>query len=263
MSKIIGRFVRYAKIDTQSDENSSSAPSTEKQLDLSRLLETECRDLGLQDVSLSKHGVVMATLPATVSHQAPIIAWVAHVDTSPEYSSSNVNPQIHENYDGKDIVLPGDFTKVITVKENPALSHLVGETVITTDGTTLLGADDKSGITAMMSAAEYLLAHPEIEHGPIRLCFTVDEEIGRGIENLDLDALDACCAYTLDSEGWGRIDSETFSADLAEVFVQGINSPLAKSALLALEIAQQHFPDEQHLKLPASRANHSCGFLSP
>ncbi len=224
MNKIIERFIRYAKIDTQADENSTSAPSTAKQLELSRLLARECEELGLQNVSLSEHGVVMATLPANVSHQAPTIAWLAHVDTSPEYSGSQVNPILHENYAGGDIVLPADFTKVISVEQNPALSKLIGETIITTDGTTLLGADDKSGITAIMTAVEHLLAHPEIEHGPIRICFTVDEEIGRGIENLDLNALDACCGYTLDSEGWGRIDSETFSADLAEVNVQGINT---------------------------------------
>jgi len=224
MSKIIERFIRYAKIDTQADETSDSSPSTAKQLELSRLLTQECEELGLQDVSLSEHGVVMATLPATVSHEAPTIAWLAHVDTSPEYSSEQVNPILHENYAGGDIVLPGDFTKVISVALNPALADLIGETIITTDGTTLLGADDKSGITAMMTAVEHLLIHPEIEHGPIRICFTVDEEIGRGIENLDLNALNACCGYTLDSEGWGRIDSETFSADLAIITVRGVNT---------------------------------------
>ncbi len=224
MSKIIERFIRYAKIDTQADETSDSSPSTAKQLELSRLLAKECNELGLQDVSLSEHGVVMATLPATVSHEAPTIAWLAHVDTSPEYSSEQVHPIIHENYAGGDIVLPADFTKVIMVAQNPALADLIGETIITTDGTTLLGADDKSGITAIMTAVEHLLAHPEIEHGPIRICFTVDEEIGRGIENLDLNTLNACCGYTLDSEGWGRIDSETFSADLAIITVHGVNT---------------------------------------
>ncbi len=224
MSKIVERFIRYAKIDTQSDETSSTSPSTAKQLELSRLLARECEELGLQDVSLNQYGIVMATLPATVSHQAPTIAWLAHVDTSPEYSSSPVNPVVHENYAGGDIILPADFTKIISVEQNPALTDLIGETIITTDGTTLLGADDKSGITAIMTAVEHLVNHPEIEHGPIRICFTVDEEIGRGIENLDLDALNACCGYTLDSEGWGRIDSETFSADLAIVTVQGTNT---------------------------------------
>ncbi len=224
MSKIVERFIRYAKIDTQSDETSSTSPSTAKQLELSRLLARECEELGLQDVSLNQYGIVMATLPSTVSHQAPTIAWLAHVDTSPEYSSSQVNPVVHENYAGGDIVLPADFTKIISVEQNPALTHLIGETIITTDGTTLLGADDKSGITAIMTAVEHLVNHPEIEHGPIRVCFTVDEEIGRGIENLDLNALNACCGYTLDSEGWGRIDSETFSADLAVVTVQGTNT---------------------------------------
>ncbi len=224
MSKIVERFIRYAKIDTQSDETSDSSPSTSRQLDLSRLLYEQCKELALEDVSLSEHGIVMATLPANVSHDSPTIAWLAHVDTSPEYTASQVNPVVHENYAGGDIVLPGDFTKVISVAQNPALNDLIGETIITTDGTTLLGADDKSGITAIMTAVEHLLEHPEIEHGPIRICFTVDEEIGRGIENLDLNALNACCGYTLDSEGRGRIDSETFSADLAVIHVHGVNT---------------------------------------
>lgn len=266
MSKLIERFIRYAKIDTQADETSSSAPSTKKQLELSGLLEQECRELGLQDVSLSEYGVVIATLPATVSHQVPVIAWVAHVDTSPEYSSSQVNPQLHKNYDGKDIVLPGDTSKVITVEQNPALSELVGETIITTDGTTLLGADDKSGITAMMTAVEHLLAHPEIEHGTIRICYTVDEEIGRGIENLDLNALDACCAYTLDSEGWGRIDSETFSAYLAEVSVQGINTHPSEAkgkmvnAIRILSAFIDHLP---RLTLSPETTDGRVGFMHP
>lgn len=266
MSKIIERFVRYAKIDTQADETSGSSPSTKKQLELSSLLEKECCDLGLQNVSLSEHGVVIATLPATVAHQAPTIVWLAHVDTSPEYSGSQVKPQLHENYDGNDIVLPGDFTKVIAVKENPALSKLVGETIITTDGTTLLGADDKSGITAIMTAVEHLLAHPEIEHGPIRICFTVDEEIGRGIENLDLKALDACCGYTLDSEGWGRIDSETFSADLAEVFIQGINThpSEAKGKMInAIRILSAFLDRLPKITLSPETTDGRIGFLHP
>ncbi|MCG6155351.1 peptidase T [Rubinisphaera margarita] len=224
MSTLLERFLRYVKIDTQSDETSKSAPSTAKQLDLSRLLEQECRDLGLENVSLSEHGVVLATLPGNVDANAPAIAWVAHVDTSPEFSGTNVNPIVHQNYDGKDIVLPGDKSRVLTVAENPELSSLVGETIITTDGTTLLGADDKSGVAVIMAAVEHLIEHPEIPHGPIRVCFTVDEEIGRGIENLDIEGMDVVCAYTLDSDGRGRIDSETFSADQANVTVRGINT---------------------------------------
>ncbi len=224
MDSLLDRFLRYVKVDTQSDETSATYPSTTKQLDLSRMLAEECRALGLADVSLDQFGIVMGTVPATVSHNAPTIAWVAHVDTSPEFSGTNVRPVVHKNYSGGDIVLPGDTSRVIQVAENPALNKLQGATVVTTDGTTLLGADDKSGIAVIMTAAAHLLAHPEIPHGPIRLCFTCDEEIGRGVDKLDLAKLGALCAYTLDSEGFGRIDSETFSADKATVTVTGVNT---------------------------------------
>ncbi len=224
MSALVERFCRYVRIDTQADETSSTAPSTAKQLDLSRLLAEECRELGLEEVSLSEQGVVLATIPATVSHTAPTIAWVAHVDTSPEYSGTNVRPMLHVNYDGSDIVLPGDTRQVLRVQDNPALQELIGETIITSDGTTLLGADDKSGIAVMMTAAAELMARPEWPHGPIRLCFTVDEEIGRGIEHVSLEKLGAQCGYTLDSDGYGRIDSETFSANQAVVTVRGVNT---------------------------------------
>ncbi len=224
MSSVLDRFLRYVRIDTQSDEDSSTYPSTAKQLDLSRLLADECRALGLVDVSLSEFGVVMATVPANVSHAAPAIAWVAHVDTSPETSGTDVKPILHENYDGRDIVLPGDPSKVIRVEMNPALKGLIGATIVTTDGTTLLGADDKAGVAAIMAAAEFLMLHPEIPRGPVRLCFTCDEEIGRGTDKLDIAKLAAVCAYTLDGDGYGMIDCETFSADVAIVTVEGINT---------------------------------------
>ncbi|MFG0297744.1 MAG: peptidase T [Maioricimonas sp. JB045] len=224
MSDLLARFLRYVKIDTQSDDESPTAPSTAKQLDLSRLLAEECRQLGLEDVSCDNHGIVMATVPATVSHPAPTIVWNAHVDTSPEFSGAGVSPVVHEDYDGSDIVLPGDPSRVIRVDENPELRDLVGGTVITTDGTTLLGADDKSGIAVIMTAAARLMQQPDIPHGPIRICFTVDEEIGRGIDHLDFEKLGGVCGYTLDSGGVGTIDCETFSADLATVTVRGVNT---------------------------------------
>ena len=224
MKMLLDRFLRYVRIDTQSDENSTASPSTAKQLELSRLLAEECRELGLDDVSLDEHGIVMATVPATVGHEAPMIVWNAHVDTSPEYSGTGVNPIVHENYDGTDITLPGDPSKVLRVGDNPALKELVGGTIISTDGTTLLGADDKSGIAVIMTAAAHLMANRDIPCGPIRVCFTTDEEIGRGIEGLDFDKLGGVCGYTLDSSGCGRIDSETFSADGATVTVTGINT---------------------------------------
>ncbi len=223
MTSLLERFLRYVRIDTQSDETSSTVPSTAKQLDLCRLLENECLELGLKDVTLDEFGIVMATIPATMGVKIPTIAWLAHVDTSPETSGTNVNPHVITNYQGNDITLPGDPTKIIRVDDNPTLKKLHGKTLVTTDGTTLLGADDKSGIAVIMSAAAYLMEHPELPHGPVRVCFTCDEEIGRGVDHLNIQKLGAICAYTLDGDGEGTIDSETFSADQAVVTVTGIN----------------------------------------
>jgi len=223
MPTLLDRFLAYARIDTQADERSDSSPSTAKQLDLCRLLERECRDLGLADVELSPHGVVLATVPAHAAPEAPTIAWVAHVDTSPETSGTGVNPVVHRNYAGGDIVLPGDPARVIRVADNPELAGLVGGTIITTDGTTLLGADDKAGVAVIMAAAERLVTRHDVAHGPIRLVFTCDEEIGRGTRHLDVGRIGAVCGYTLDGSGRGTIDAETFSADLAVVAVTGVN----------------------------------------
>ena len=224
MESVLDRFLRYARIDTQSDENSESAPSTAKQFDLSRLLADECRAIGIQDVSLNEAGVVPGLIPSTVEQNAPTIVWFAHVDTSPETTGRNVNPILHENYDGSDIVLPNDPSQVIRVESNTALKSLVGGTIVTTDGTTLLGADDKAGVAAIMAAADQLLNGNAIQRGPVRVCFTCDEEIGRGTNGVDIEQFDAVCGYTLDGEGVGRIDYETFSADLAVVTVEGINT---------------------------------------
>lgn len=218
------RFLRYVRLDTQADEASDSVPSTAKQLVLSQLLADECREIGLTDIELTPAGTVYATIPATVSHSAPTICWLAHVDTSPEYSAESITPIVHENYAGGDLILPGDRSKVIRVAENPALDELIGGTIITADGTTLLGADDKAGIAVILTAAEQLLSDRSILHGPIRLCFTCDEEIGRGCDHVDLARIDAVCGYTLDSDGTGRVDVETFSADQAVVTVEGVNT---------------------------------------
>lgn len=223
-SPLLDRFLRYVRLDTQADETSSSVPSTEKQLVLSRMLAEECRAMGCVDVVLSPSGVVMATVPATVSHDVPTTAWVAHVDTSPEFDSSHVKPVIHANYQGEKLVLPGDPSRVLDPDAFPELRTVIGHTLITTDGTTLLGADDKAGISAIMEAASQLLADRSLRHGPIRLCFTCDEEIGRGTDHLDLRELGAIAAYTLDGGGQGEIDLETFSADQAVVTVQGVNT---------------------------------------
>jgi tripeptide aminopeptidase len=223
MNTLLDRFLRYVQIDTQSDEASTTVPSTARQLDLCRLLEAECREMGLANVSLDQFGIVMATVPATIVGHVPTIAWVAHVDTSPETSGTGVKPVVHSPYAGGDIALPGDRSKIIRTADNPDLEHLVGGTIITADGTTLLGADDKAGVAVIMSAAAHLVAHPEIPHGPIRLCFTCDEEIGHGVDHVDLTKLGAVCAYTLDGDGAGSVDCETFSADQAIVTVTGVN----------------------------------------
>ncbi|MFQ5422712.1 MAG: peptidase T [Phycisphaerae bacterium] len=224
MDTLLDRFLRYARINTQADENSDTYPSTAAQLDLSRLLARECRDLGLADVSIDDFGIVLATVPATASGDVPAIAWVAHVDTSPETGGAGVRPIVHQNYAGGDITLPGDASKIIRLADSPELKDLVGATIITSDGTTLLGADDKAGIAVILTAAAHLLAHPEISHGPIRLAFTCDEEVGHGVDKLDIEKLGAVCAYTLDGDGVGKVDAETFSADLAIVTVTGVNT---------------------------------------
>ncbi|MFO0917580.1 MAG: peptidase T [Planctomycetaceae bacterium] len=221
MDQLLDRFLRYVRLDTQSDENSPTYPSTSKQLVLSRMLAEECRSLGLADVDCDEYGIVMATVPGTTP--SPPIALIAHVDTSPEYTATNVQPVVHENYPGGDLVLPGDPTKVIQFAETPELQRCVGQTLITTDGTTLLGGDDKAGVAVIMTAAAELLANPQLPHAPVRLCFTCDEEIGRGTDKLDLKKLNARCGYTLDGGAQGEIDAETFSADQAIIRVTGVN----------------------------------------
>lgn len=266
MSGLLDRFLRYVRLDTQSAENTGAVPSTPKQLVLCKLLEDECRGLGLQNVSLDKFGIVMATIPSTIPTHIPAIAWLAHVDTSPETSGTDVKPQVITNYSGGDIPLPGDPTKILRVSDNPDLVPLTGKTIITTDGTTLLGADDKSGVAVIMDAAEYLMAHPEVPHGPIRICFTCDEEIGHGVDHVDLKKLDVVCAYTLDGDGQGSIDSETFSADLAIVTVTGINihPSIGKGKMVnAIRILSEFLT-----RLPADRLCPECtdgreGFIHP
>jgi len=225
MDTLLDRFLRYVRIDTQADESSTSYPSTAKQLTLSNLLAEECRAIGLADVTCDEFGIVMASVPATVQHLVPVIAFVAHVDTSPEFTAEHVKPIIHQNYQGGDLVLPGDPSKVIRVTENPDLTRCHGHTLVTTDGTTLLGADDKSGIAVIMSAAAELVKKGSaLKHGVVRLCFTCDEEIGHGTDKVDLNKLGAEVAYTLDGAGTNEIDAETFSADGVVVTVKGINT---------------------------------------
>ena len=224
MNGLLDRFLRYAKIETGAKEDSETYPSTECQLDLCRLLKDELTKIGAADVEMSDKGIVTATVPATAKKEVPTIAWFAHVDTSPEFSGKDVNPIIHRDYDGKDIVLPNFKERVIRVAETPELKQVKGKTVITADGTTLLGADDKSGVAVIMTVAEHLLKNPNIPHGPIRICFTCDEEVGHGVDHVDVEQIGATVGYTLDGESEGIIDTETFSADQAIVTVTGINT---------------------------------------
>ncbi len=216
---VIDRFLRYVQIDTKADESSTTCPSSEKQKDLGRLLVQELQELGL-DGDMDDNGYVYATLPSNSDKDVPVIALLAHQDTSPEAPGADVKPIIHD-YTGGDIELSGGIT--IEAAGNPALADLVGTQVITSDGTTLLGADDKAGIAEIMNAVEHLLKHPEIKHGEVRVVFTVDEEVGRGVDELDRDRVGAVAAYTFDGTVAGTMEVETFSADLAVIKFDGVN----------------------------------------
>jgi tripeptide aminopeptidase len=218
------RLLRYVVIDTQSDPGSPTCPSTEKQKDLGRLLAAELKAMGLTDAHLDDHGYVYATIPANTDKKVPVICFCSHMDTSPDCTGKNVKPQIVKNYDGGDIVLPGDPSQVIRAAEHPALADQVGNDIVTTDGTTLLGADNKAGIAEIMDAAHFLLHHPEIKHGTIKILFTPDEEIGRGVDKVDLNKLGADFAYTMDGETAGHIEDETFSADGATITIEGVST---------------------------------------
>jgi len=221
---VLDRFLRYVVIDTQSDPASPTCPSTEKQKDLGRLLVRELQAMGLADAHLDEHGYIYATIPATSEKQVPVVCFCSHMDTSPDCSGKDVKPQIVRNYRGGDIVLPGDTSQVIRAAEHPALADQIGNDIVTTDGTTLLGADNKAGIAEIMDAAKFLIEHPEIKHGPIKILFTPDEEIGRGVDRVDLKKLGADFAYTIDGETAGHIEDETFSADGATVTITGVSA---------------------------------------
>jgi tripeptide aminopeptidase len=218
------RFLRYVVIDTQSDPASPTCPSTEKQKNLGRLLAAELREMGLSDAHLDEHGYVYATLPANTAKQVPVICFCSHMDTSPDCSGANVRPQIVGNYQGGDITLPADPAQVIRFAEHPALARQIGHDIITTDGTTLLGADNKAGVAEIMDAAQFLLKNPHIKHGAIKILFTPDEEIGRGVDKVNLKKLGAAFAYTIDGESAGQIEDETFSADAATVSIRGVSA---------------------------------------
>jgi tripeptide aminopeptidase len=221
MQQILDRFLKYVKIDTQSDPNNPEFPSTKKQWDLANLLVKELQEIGMQEVIIDENAYVMATLPSNVEQEIPVIGFIAHFDTSPDFTGTNVNPQIHKNYDGKDIVLNKEENIVLSPSYFEDLLLYKGQTLITTDGTTLLGADDKAGITEIICAMEYLIQHPEIKHGKIRVGFTPDEEVGKGAHKFDVKKFGAEWAYTMDGSTVGELEYENFNAAGAKVTITG------------------------------------------
>jgi len=221
--QILNRFLSYVAIDTQSDDTSTTFPSTAKQFDMLNLLHEQLKAFGLADVSIDSNGYVMGTLPSNTSKKVPVIGFVSHVDTSPDMSGANIKPRLVEHYDGKDIVLNQEKNIVMTTIDFPELNDYLGQTLIVTDGTTLLGADDKAGVTEIMAAIEYLVNHPEIEHGTLKVGFTPDEEVGRGVDYFGVKKFGADFAYTMDGGGIGELEYENFNAAGAKVFIQGRN----------------------------------------
>ena len=240
MKSIETRFCEYVQIDTQSDPNSLSQPSTEKQKDLSRVLVGELLAMGLKDAHLDEFGYVYATLPSNVDRAVPVLCFCAHVDTSPDCTGAGVKPLVHRNYQGQDLILPDDTSQVITTKDHPYLLERIGDDIVTASGTTLLGADDKAGVAVIMDFVQHMVNHPELPHGDIRILFTPDEEIGRGVDKVDMEKLGAVVGYTLDAGERGCYEDENFSADGAKVHFYGVSAHpgYAKDKLVnALKIA--------------------------
>ncbi len=242
MEKLTERFIRYVQVNTRSDENSKTCPSTPGQMTLANMLATELTEMGLQDVSVDENGYVMATLPANIDKDVPVIGFLAHLDTSPDMKSENVNPRIVE-HTGKAIKLNSNENIVLSPLEFPVMNNYIGQKLIVTDGTTLLGSDDKAGIAEIMTAMEYLIAHPEIKHGTVRVGFTPDEEIGRGADRFDVKKFNASFAYTLDGGALGELEYENFNAARAKITIQGLNvhpgyakNKMKNSMLIAMEL---------------------------
>ena len=247
MSTVVDKFLKYVTIDTQSDEDSTTSPSTEKQKDLARLLVGELKEMGASDVRMDEeYGYVYATIPSTLKEEGkevPVIGFIAHMDTSPAVSGKDVKPRIVENYDGKDIVLNQELNIILPVEENPELLEYEGKKLIVTDGTTLLGADDKAGVAEIMTMAQTLLAHPEKEHGTIRIAFTPDEEVGRGVDHFDVEGFQADYAYTVDGGALGELEYESFNAAGARLHVNGysVHPGSAKNKMLNAILLAQEF----------------------
>lgn len=258
-SEIIARFTSYVKVDTQSNESNDTCPSTPGQLTLARMLVDELTAIGMEEVTIDKNGYVMATLPANTEKQVPTIGFLAHVDTATDFAGNNIKPQIVENYDGKALILNEALQIVLSPKDFPELDNYYGHTLITTDGTTLLGADDKAGIAEIMTAMDYLIKHPEIKHGKVRVGFTPDEEIGRGPHKFDVDAFSATYAYTVDGGPLGELEYESFNAAAAKITINGTNihpgsakGKMVNSTKIAMEL---------NSRLPVSEApEHTEGY---
>lgn len=249
--EIIRRFTSYVQVDTQSNEDNESCPSTPGQLTFAQMLAEELRTIGMKDISIDEHGYVMATLPANTQKEVPVIGFLAHLDTASDFNGANVSPQIVENYDGGDITLNEAQQIVLSPKDFPELLTYKGQTLITTDGTSLLGADDKAGIAEIMTAMAYLIAHPEIKHGTVRVAFTPDEEIGRGPERFDVAAFGAKYAYTVDGGQLGELEYESFNAASVKIWCKGVNihpgfakGKMINSAKIAMEF-QRRLPAEE------------------
>lgn len=260
------RFLRYVTIDTQSDPHSPTCPSTEKQKNLARVLVQELLEMGISDAEMDEHGYVYATLPANTSKSVPVICLCAHMDTSPDSSGTNVKPIVHRQYDGKDIRLPDDPTIVLRPSDHPDLLYQIGNDIITASGTTLLGADNKSGVAAIMDAVHYLITHPEEKHGKIRILFTPDEEIGRGADKVDMEKLGAQFGYTIDGETLGSLEDETFSADGATITIYGVSAHpgFAKGKLeSAIKIAGEILSRLPQQGLSPETTEGKQGFIHP
>ena len=260
------RFVRYTAIDTQSDPNSESFPSTEKQKNLGKLLVAELLEMGIKDAHLDEYGYVYASITGTTDKKVPVICFCSHMDTSPDCSGEHVKAIIHRNYQGDDIILPDDNTQVILVQEHPDVKKQMRNELITDSGSTLLGADNKAGVAEIMEAAKFLMNHPELKHGDIKILFTPDEEIGRGVDHVDIKKLGADFAYTIDGESLGTIENETFSADGVKIIIKGVSAHpgFAKNKMeSAIKIASEIISQLPKDKLSPESTSNLDGFIHP
>ena len=260
------RFLRYVQIDTQSDPQSSSFPSTEKQKELSRIVADELKQIGVADAHMDEWGYVYATIPATTDKKVPVICFCAHIDTAPDCSGTNVKPLLHKNYRGEDIVLPDDKTQVLRLEEYPYLQTQIGNDIITASGTTLLGSDDKAGVAEIMDLVNFLQTHKEVKHGEIKILFTPDEEVGRGVEHVDMKKLGADFGYTLDGGEAGSLEDETFSADGVQVIINGViaHPGYAKNKMInAMKIAGRILDALPTDRLSPESTEGKRGFIHP